>query len=195
MLRQGKAHERRDAEVKHLREHRDSLSSTGRQSCSELSDWPFELSRVLYHHGGMGSLALCQQLGCVKMWSRCTRILSWLCFLLFFPWDGVITSAYTLGVTVRTKDRKHLRKQYWVEARPWGLCCQGPRWACKSSVVAPEHNVVWFGSSSLGCSITLCGLGMRLSMGMWWYSSHWMATHHHISMDCSSHYLGILPIF
>ena len=33
-------------------------------------------------------------------------------------------------------------------------------------------------------------------MGMWWYSSHWMATHHHISKDCacSSHYLGILPI-
>ena len=27
-------------------------------------------------------------------------------------------------------------------------------------------------------------------MGMWWYSSHWMATHHHISMDCSSHYLN-----
>ena len=27
-------------------------------------------------------------------------------------------------------------------------------------------------------------------MGMWWYSSHWMATHHHISMDCSSHYLA-----
>ena len=22
-------------------------------------------------------------------------------------------------------------------------------------------------------------------MGMWWYSSHWMATHHHISMDCA----------
>ena len=147
-----------------------SLISTGRQvGCSELSDWPFELSRVLTITVGWAVASLAHiansSVGVVQVHKD--SVLG----------ANLITSAYTLGVTVRSVAQR------------------------RDQLMSPSHSVV-HGC----CSITLCGLGaasidylvsMRLSMGMWWYSSHmhWMATHHHISMDCSSHYLGILPIF
>ena len=82
--------------------------------CSELSDWPFELSRVLtITVGWVASLAhITNSYRGVKMWSRCTRILSWLCFLYIFL---IITSAYILGVTVRrvAQRRDQLSPSHW----------------------------------------------------------------------------------
>ena len=62
----------------------------------------------------MGSLALCQQLGVPRCGPGAQGFCLDFVFCFFFP-DGVITSAYTLGVTVRSVAlrRDQLSPSHW----------------------------------------------------------------------------------